>query len=153
MRIADFLTPSAIAADLGASNKPGVLRELVGLVLKEAPSLDPNELVETLLRREKIQSTGIGDGVAIPHGKINGPDDIIACFGRSVEGVDFQSLDGSPTYLFFTLLMPESKQQLHLKALARISRLFRNPDIRAALMEAPDAEALYKVLMDADAAL
>ena len=150
MRISEILDAAAIEADLGASNKPGVLRELVGLVLRAKPDLDPNELVETLLRREKLQSTGIGDGVAIPHGKSDGVPEIIACVGRSKRGVDFQSLDDQPTHLFFTLLVPESQHGLHLKALARVTRLVKEPRVRQALMDAEDARAMYEVLMTED---
>lgn len=153
MQISDFLEPSAIEADLGASNKPGVLRELVGLVLRVAPDLDPNQLVETLQRREKLQSTGIGDGVAIPHGKTAGVDRVMACVGRSKAGVDFDSLDGMPTHLFFTLLVPEAEHGLHLKALARVSRLLKEPRVRQALLDATDARAMHAVLLDEDGKL
>lgn len=153
MLISDFLEVSAVEADLGASNKPGVLRELVGLVLRVAPDLDPNQLVETLQRREKLQSTGIGDGVAIPHGKTPGVDKVMACVGRSRAGVDFQSLDGMPTHLFFTLLVPESEHGLHLKALARVSRLLKEARVRQALLDAEDAEAMYAVFVDEDGKL
>ena len=149
MRISDFLLPEAIADDLKASNKPGVLMELIRLLIGVQP-LDPNELADTLRTREKIQSTGIGDGVAIPHGKSAAVDQIIACFGRSRAGVDFQSLDGLPSHLFFAQILPESKPQLHLKALARISRLFREPEVRQELIEAPDAVSLYQLLLRFD---
>ena len=153
MRIADFLDYRAIDARLGASNKQGVLRELVGLILRVAPSLDPNVLVETLQRRELLQSTGIGNGVAIPHGKVDGVDKIIACVGRSIEGVDFQSLDDQPTHLFFTLIVPESAQGSHLKALARLSRLLSDGAFRQALLDAPDADAIYTLLNQRDGQL
>ncbi len=153
MRIADFLDYRAIDARLGASNKQGVLRELVGLILRVAPSLDPNVLVETLQRRELLQSTGIGNGVAIPHGKVDGIDGIIACIGRSQEGVDFQSLDGQPTHLFFTLIVPESAQGSHLKALARLSRLLSDEAFRQALLDAPDADTIYTLLNQRDGQL
>jgi nitrogen PTS system EIIA component len=150
MRISDFLHPNAVSADLGASNKAGVLRELVGLILHVHEGLDPNQLVDALQRREKLQSTGIGEGVAIPHGKTDAVSDVVACVGRSIAGVDFQSLDGQPTQLFFTLLVPESKHGLHLKALARVSRLLKEPRVRQALLEAPDAAAMYALLLAED---
>ena len=153
MRISEFLDEKAIDADLGASNKQGVLRELVGLVLRIDADLDPNLLVETLLRREKLQSTGIGDGVAIPHGRTPAVSRVVACVGRSVTGVDFQSLDGLPTNLFFTLLVPEAEHGLHLKALARVSRLLKEPRVRQALLDAKDAEAMYRILIEEDAKL
>jgi PTS system nitrogen regulatory IIA component len=151
MHITDFLDRRAVEADLRASNKQGVLRELVGLILRVKPDLDPNDLVETLLQREKLQSTGFGDGVAIPHGKSSAVPQIIACVGRSAEGVDFQSLDGMPTQLFFTLLVPESSHGLHLKALARVSRLLKEPAMREKLLEAPDATAMYEAIVAEDA--
>jgi PTS system nitrogen regulatory IIA component len=153
MKIADFLNRQSIDADLRASNKPGVLRELVGLVLRTRPELDPNQLVDTLLRREKLQSTGIGDGFAIPHGKTDSVPEIVACVGRSVAGVDFQSLDGQPTHLFFTLLVPSAQHGMHLKALARISRLLKEDGVREGLLTAPDADAMYALLLAEDAKL
>ena len=153
MKITKFLDIRSIEANLGASNKPGVLRELVGLVLRVEPELDPNVLVETLDRREKLQSTGIGNGVAIPHGRTDCIDRIIACVGRSTQGVDFQSLDGQPTQLFFTLFVPEAAQGAHLKALARLSRLLKNDETRQKLLDASDAEAMYRIIEEEDSQL
>ena len=150
MQISEFLDIQTIEADLGASNKPGVIRELVGLLLRADPGLDPNMLVDVLTRREKLQSTGIGQGIAIPHGRTNEVDGIKACFGRSISGVDFQSLDGQPTHLFFTLLVPEDAQGIHLKALARLSRLLKNEELRSRLMAAEDAQTLYSILIEED---
>jgi PTS system nitrogen regulatory IIA component len=150
MRIAEFLDVNAVEASLGASNKPGVIRELVGLMLKVVPDLDPNELVDTLERREKLQSTGIGHGVAIPHGKASGVQKLVACVGRSSSGVDFQSLDGLPTHLFFTLLVPETEHGTHIKALARLSRLLKDMRIRRRLLEAPDSNTIYDILLEED---
>ena len=150
MRIAEFLDVTAVECSLGASNKPGVIRELVGLMLRVAPELDPNELVDALERREKLQSTGIGHGVAIPHGKSANIKSLIACVGRSPSGVDFQSLDGMPTHLFFTLLVPESEHGTHIKALARLSRLLKDIRIRQRLLEAPDSMTMYNILLEED---
>ncbi len=150
MNISEFLRVEAVESRLGASSKPGVLRELVGVVLRVQPELDPNQLVETLERRESLQSTGIGNGVAIPHGKVEKLDKLVACVGRSVEGVDFQSLDGLPTQLFVTLFIPDEEHGLHLKALARISRLMKEERIRHALLEAADAEEMYGLIMAED---
>ena len=150
MKISEFLNIEAIEPELGASNKPGVIRELVGLLLRAAPTLDPNAIVDVLSRREKLQSTGIGQGIAIPHGRTDAVSAITACFGRSVSGVDFQSLDGEPTHLFFTLLVPEEAQGAHLKALARLSRLLKKTELRQRLMDASDAESLYAILVEED---
>ena len=150
MQISDFLSVETVEPNLGASNKPGVIRELVGLLLRGAPNLDPNEVVAVLSRREKLQSTGIGQGIAIPHGRTNAVDTITACFGRSISGVDFQSLDGHPTHVFFTLLVPEQAQGAHLKALARLSRLLKKAELRERLMGASTAEDLYNILVEED---
>lgn len=153
MHIAEFLDKSAVTADLQATSKPAVLRELVELLQVARPELNPSALVETLIQREKLQSTGIGDGYAIPHGKTNAVPTIIACVGRSVAGVDFQSHDGRPTHLFFTLLVPESSHALHLKALARVSRLIREVRIREALIQAKTSAELYDIIVNEDARL
>ena len=153
MRIIDFLDRRAIEANLGASQKPGVIRELVGLFLRVQPELDPNELVDILTRREKLQSTGVGNGIAIPHGRTDAVDRIIAVAGRSAAGVDFESLDGEPTHLFFALLVPESEQGSHLKCLARLSRLLKEASTRLALMNASDADTMYRIVAAQDADL
>ncbi|MBV71849.1 MAG: PTS fructose transporter subunit IIA [Myxococcales bacterium] len=153
MQITDFLDIRAIEDDLSASSKPGVIRELVGLALKINPDLDPNLLVETLTRREKLQSTGIGNGVAMPHGRTEIVEKIIGCIGRSKAGVDFHSLDGQPTHLFFTLFIPEAAEGLHLKALARLSRLLKSPGFREQLLAAADADAIYQIVVAEDAKL
>ena len=150
MKISEFLTVGAIESDLGASNKPGVLRELVGLLLRVDPNLDPNVVVDVLDRREKLQSTGIGQGIAIPHGRTELVSNVTACFGRSVTGVDFQSLDGQPTHLFFTLLVPEDAQGTHLKVLARLSRLLKRNELRERLMKGEGAEELFQILVEED---
>jgi PTS system nitrogen regulatory IIA component len=153
MRITDFLDIRAVEANLGASQKPGVIRELVGLFLRVEPELDPNLMVDILTRREKLQSTGIGNGIAIPHGRTDAVNRIIAVAGRSTEGVDFESLDGEATHLFFALLVPESEQGSHLKCLARLSRLLKQPSTRHALLNAPDAHAMYQIISTQDAEL
>ncbi|MEE2786778.1 MAG: PTS sugar transporter subunit IIA [Myxococcota bacterium] len=150
MKISDFLRVDAIESDLGASSKPGVLRELVGLLLRVDPNLDPNIVVDVLDRREKLQSTGIGQGIAIPHGRTGLVSNVTACFGRSVAGVDFQSLDGQPTHLFFTILVPEDAQGVHLKVLARLSRLLKRNELRQRLMKGEDAAELFQILVDED---
>ena len=116
---------------VSASSKPGVLRELVGLALRVDPTLDPNVLVETLNRRERLQSTGIGNGVAMPHGRTEIVQKIIGCMDAASR-CGFQSLDGQTTHLFFTLFIPESAEGLHLKALARLSRLPKVPGFKVA---------------------
>ena len=150
MKIAEFLDEELVLANLSADSKAGVLAELCG-ALARSRSLDAGKLEEVLLEREKLGSTGIGEGVAIPHGKLAGVPGLIAGFGRSVKGVDFQAIDGKPTHLFFVLFAPENSAGIHLKALARISRLFRNAQLRQAILDAPDGKTIYRLIAEEDA--
>jgi PTS system nitrogen regulatory IIA component len=102
------------------------------------------------LDREKLGSTGIGDGIAIPHGKIRDLGGVVASFGRSREGVDFESIDQKPTHLFFLLVAPENSAGMHLKALARISRLLKDPNFRKKLMGAGDKDELFQIISEED---
>ncbi|HXN54964.1 MAG TPA: PTS sugar transporter subunit IIA, partial [Myxococcales bacterium] len=107
-------------------------------------------LLEVLLEREKLGSTGIGEGVAIPHGKLAGVPSVIAAFGRSRAGIDFAAVDGKPARLFFLLFAPENSAGIHLKALARISRLLRSPTFRQAILDAPDRLAIHRLIVQED---
>ncbi|HVN64840.1 MAG TPA: PTS sugar transporter subunit IIA, partial [Candidatus Binataceae bacterium] len=104
-----------------------------------------------LAERERLGSTAIGDGIAIPHGKLRGPTTIVGAFGRHLKGVDFESLDGAPTHLFFVLIAPEDSASLHLKALARVSRLFKESAFREKLLAASSADELYRLIKSEDA--
>jgi PTS system nitrogen regulatory IIA component len=149
--IADVLRKESVMLNLKTKAKPDVIRELAELVTEQYPNLSRDNLVSVLLEREKLCSTAVDEGVAIPHGKISGLSNIIAAFGRSVEGIDFESLDGNPTHLFILLLAPESSSGIHLKLLARISRIFKNPEFRSRLMEAQTEEELYSIIIEEDA--
>lgn len=151
MKITEFLHPDSVIGSLQAKDKPAVMAELCGPLSRRVPGLTPERLAEVLLERERLSSTGIGDGVAIPHGKLTGLPGLVAAFGVSKEGIDFDAIDGKPTYLFFSLLAPENSAGIHLKALARISRLFKNPAFRKAIIEAPDAAAIYHLIATEDA--
>jgi len=113
--------------------------------------IDREVLAKVLLERERLASTAIGEGVAIPHGKLDAVGKLVAVVGRATEGVDFDSMDGRPTHLFFVLVAPENSTGVHLKALARISRLFKDPEFRTRLMQAKDAQDIYRVIADEDA--
>jgi PTS system nitrogen regulatory IIA component len=139
-----------VVPDLRGETKDDVLRELSGAAARVVPSVSVDELTRILQEREQLGSTGIGEGAAIPHGKVAGLDRIVAIFGRSRAGVQFQSLDGKPTHLFFLVLAPENSAGLHLKALARISRLLKDAGFRASLADAPDAAGLIRLLSEAD---
>jgi len=151
MRIEDILAEDMIVPVLRADTKAGILAELAGTVADQHPEVDRARLLTALEEREKLNSTALGDGVAIPHGKLSGIKRVFAAFGRSVPGVDFESLDGKPTHLFFLLVAPEESAGAHLKALARISRLLKNDEFRARLIEAQDADAVFATIRNEDA--
>jgi PTS system nitrogen regulatory IIA component len=151
MRIEDILAPELIIAALAASTKAGVLDELAAAVAARHPEIARPQLIAALEERERLNSTALGEGVAIPHGKLPGLRRVFAAFGRSVAGVDFQSLDGKPTHLFFLLVAPEESAGAHLKALARLSRLLKDDAFRGRLRDAPDADALYQIIREEDA--
>jgi len=150
MRIQDILPREAVVDNLLAETKEGVLRELSEVICRRLPALSPERLTAILMDREGLGSTGIGEGVAIPHGKIPGIDRLFAAFGRSRAGVQFASLDGKPARLFFLIIAPENSAGMHLKALARISRLLKDPRFRARLLAAEGVEGLSQVLREED---
>src|SRR5215475_15322459 len=136
---------------LRGRTKGDVINELAGVVAAGHPEIDRTRLVQALEDRERLNSTALGEGVAIPHGKLPGIKRVFAAFARSRQGVDFQSLDGEPTHLFFLLVAPEDSAGAHLKALARISRLLKDESFRARLMQAPDAHSLFETIQQEDA--
>lgn len=152
MKIADILKPECIIEDLKAGNKRDVLAELSGRVRQSQVKCDPETMVKVLLERERLGSTGIGDGIAIPHGKIKGLDEMVVTFGRSKAGVDFEALDHRPAHLFFLLLAPEESAGKHLKALAKISRMLKDKAFRKKLMDAKSCTDLYAMILDKDEA-
>jgi PTS system nitrogen regulatory IIA component len=151
MKIEDILAEELVLPDLGARNKTDVLVELATAVASRHPELERERLVQALEDRERLNSTALGDGVAIPHGKLTGIKRVFAAFARSRAGVDFHSLDGQPTHLFFLLVAPEDSAGAHLKALARISRLLKDEGFRKRLMQAAGAEELFDTIRQEDA--
>jgi nitrogen PTS system EIIA component len=151
MRVAEFLREDLVLGDLAATDKAGVLAELCAAVSRVYTLLPQGRLLEVLLEREKLGSTGIGEGVAIPHGKLAGVPGVIAAFGRSRAGIDFAAVDGKPARLFFLLFAPENSAGIHLKALARISRLLRGAAFRQAILDAPDRAAIHRLIVQEDA--
>jgi PTS system nitrogen regulatory IIA component len=150
MKLSDILLQSSIIPDLKARDKRGVIEELAETVVMQAPTLDKQALVKVLMDREQLGSTGIGDGVAIPHGKFRGLERPIISFGRSRQGLDFESMDGEPAFLFFLLVAPENSANIHLKVLATIARILKSSTFRSVLMEAPSKEAIYDEIMQND---
>jgi len=150
MKIDGLLQPEDILPSLAAETKDEALRELAAKVEEHHPLLDRTEVFRVLQERERLGSTGIGDGVAIPHGKLKRAGDLVLAFGRSTNGVDFDALDGRKVHIFFLLIAPEEAFGLHLKMLGRISRILKDPAVRKGLMEAPDAAAIYGIIREQD---
>ena len=150
MKISDTLKEDYIIADLKAGDKRETLSE-VSLFLEHKGAIqDHGKLLQALLDRERLGSTGIGDNMAIPHAKHEGIEQIITVFARSRKGVDFQSLDRKPVHFIFLLLAPPASAGLHLKALAKIARLFKNPSLREDILKAEDADTIYSLILEED---
>ena len=145
MPLSDLIAPSAIIPALKVNTKKQAIQELAA---RAAALTDQNEraILEILLQREKLGSTGVGNGVAIPHGKLAKLGGLFGLFARLERPIDFEALDGQPVDLIFLLLAPEAAGADHLKALARVARLLRDPEIARRLRESRDADALYAVL-------
>lgn len=142
----EFLAPEAVLPALRVQGKKQALQELSAGAARLLPGLDSREIFDTLLQRERLGSTGIGDGVAIPHGKLPKLDHLFGLVARLERPIDFEAIDGQPVDLLFLLLAPEGAGADHLKALARVARALREPGVRESLRAARDAAALYAVL-------
>jgi PTS system nitrogen regulatory IIA component len=149
MKILDVLKKEAIIPELKSRTKKEVLEELVVPVAR-LTEIDTDDLVKVLLERERLGSTGIGGGVGIPHGKLRNLENLIIGFGLSRAGVDFESLDGEPTRIFFLLVTPENSTGLHLKLLARISRILKNEPFKDRLLRASDTEEIFTIIKEED---
>ncbi len=150
MKILDILDKESIITELKGVSKKQVLEELIEALLEKRPHLDRDHLMKVLLERERLGSTGIGDGIAIPHGKLKDLDQLALSFGKSTRGVDFESMDGKPVHLFFLLVAPESCAGIHLRALAKIARLLKNGSVRKRLGAVSTPEEVYSVIEQED---
>ena len=150
MKLTDLLMVEDINPNLESNDKLGVLKELVELIAKRHTGLDKDSVLRILLDREKLGSTGTGEGIAIPHGKVDAISDLIVGFGRSADGVDFDSIDGKPAHLFFLLVAPANSVGTHLSILARISNLLNDADVRKGLLDADKAAAIYEIIRNND---
>ncbi|MCJ2008473.1 PTS sugar transporter subunit IIA [Methylobacterium sp. E-041] len=146
MPMLEFLDPDSVVPSLRARAKKQVLQDLAAQAVRRLPALDARDVYETLLQRERLGSTGIGDGVAIPHGKLPGLDRLFGLVARLDRPVDFESLDGRPVDFAFLLLAPEGAGADHLKALAQVARILREPGILDRIRAARDGHALYALL-------
>lgn len=150
MKIMDFLNKKAVTTSLKAADKEGIVRELVDLLAKADEIKNKEELIKALLTRESLGSTGIGQGIGIPHAKSQNVKSLVAAFGLSQKGVNFDSLDGEPVYIFFLLIAPEESAGPHLKALARISRMLKDKFFREMLRKAKDEKEILHIIQEED---
>jgi len=150
VKITELLRKEYILEQLKAKNKEEVLAELAGVFARGATKFDFGAMLRALLEREKLGSTGIGDGIAIPHGKVAGLNEILVAFGRSRAGIAFEALDGKPVHLFFLLMAPENSAGQHLKVLAKISRMLKDGAFRKKLLEARMHDDLVRVITEKD---
>ncbi len=148
INLIDFLPESAIQAELKSQSKKEVLKELVATLTEAHGIKNSANILEALLEREELGSTGIGQGIAIPHGKSDAVTKVIAALGISKKGIDFDALDGEPAYIFFMLIAPSNSAGIHLKILAKISRLLKDKFFRQALREAKTPQEAIKLIKD-----
>lgn len=153
MRVIDILAEDLVIPQLQSTSKTDVLHELAQHLATQRPGIRAEHLVTVLLDRERLGTTAIGEGIAIPHGKLPGLKGVMAVFGRSPQGIDCHSLDGLPTKLFFLLVAPEESAGVHLKALARVSRLLKDKGFRDRLLQGTNRATLYQVICEEDAKL
>jgi len=150
MKISELINADLMIPALKGKTKKQILEELVKHLASYKQEIDSDELLKVLIEREKLGSTGIGNGIAIPHGKLSGLDNIVLLFGKSPMGIDFDSIDGEAVKLIFLLVAPSNSAGGHLKALARLSRLLKEKSFREKLLDSTDAKSLYQSLVEED---
>jgi nitrogen PTS system EIIA component len=150
MRMEDILKESCVIADLKGKTKREILFELINTLKNVNLVEDVEKVVSVVLEREGLGSTGIGDGVAIPHGKMKGLHNILCAFGKSKDGLDFDAVDSNPVHIFFLLLAPDDSASLHLKTLSRVSKLLRDPSFRKRLTELNSSRDIFNAIIEED---
>ena len=155
MKIMDFLVPKAVSVSLTSTSKKEVIEELLGLLINAGAveKKHKNKVLEVLMAREALGSTAIGQGIAIPHGKCDCVKKLVGCLGISRAGIDFDSLDGEPAYIFFLLVAPIDSAGPHLKALAKISRLLKDKYIRESFTSVKDERSMLHIIQQEDGRL
>ncbi len=146
MTLLEILSPEAIVVDLQGETKEEIIAELSKLVAKNCQIANSDDIFQAVIEREKIMSTGIGDGIAIPHGKSDSVDKLVAALGTKRRGVDFEALDGEPAYVFFLLVSPTNISGPHIKALARISRYLKNEEFKKRLIAAHTSDDIISII-------
>ncbi len=150
MKIIDYIKEDGVISDLQAIDKLSVLKELARVLIKPSQSPSAEEIVQAVLNRERLCSTGIGEGIAIPHGQLKKLEDFIVSFGRSIKGVNFDSIDQKPAHLFFLIIGPENSEVKNLKLLSRIATILRNASFRGHLMKARSQRELFQLITEKD---
>ena len=150
IKIFEFLYPKAIILDLQSKDKKGAVNELVECLVKEKKLKDSLKAISAVMEREKLGTTGVGQGVAIPHGRTDVVSELVGAVGISKQGVEFEALDGEPVYIIFLLLSPPDSGGQHLRALAKVSRLCKDKFFRQALMESKTKEEILKIIQQED---
>ena len=153
MKIDEILKKESVIADIAGKNKLDVIKEMTERLKQNDTIKNDQALYATLIEREKLGSTGIGENVAIPHGKSDELTQIITVFARSLSGIEFESLDQKPVHFVCMVIAPAHSTGQHLKALARISRLFKNQTLREGILTAEDSNAIYSLLLEEDSKL
>lgn len=151
MKVLDFLSEGCVLVDLQGKSKKEVVGELINILAKEKLIKDVDSATDAIIKRESIGSTGIGQGVALPHAKCEEVSNIVAALGISKSGIDFDSLDGEPVHIIFLMIAPPKSVSEHLKALAKVSRLLKDKFFRQSLREAQSPEDIIKIIKEEDA--
>ena len=150
MMLADYLDIKTVIPKLNSKNKNEVINELAKNLSTFSPKINYDSLVEVFLERESLCSTAVDYGIAVPHAKQDGISDTIIGFGRSIEGIDYGSLDGKPTHFFITLVVPEESTGEHIKLLARISKIFKDQELRSMLMQCETDVEIFESIIQED---
>ncbi len=150
MKIAEILQEQCIVADIKGKTKREIITELVEALAKARLIEDVEAVVNVVMDREKLGSTGIGNGVAVPHGKLKNIKNIMCALGRSQSGVDFDAVDRSPVHIFFLVLAPEDSASLHLKVLSRITKILRDQSLRKKVIKLTTVHDIYTSILEED---
>jgi len=148
LKISEYLKPEAIMMEIKAKEKLAAIDELVAHMVKNKLVSDGEEFIKALAKRENLESTGIGDGIAIPHARTNAVKGLLLGFARSPKGIDFSSIDGKPSYIIFLIASPENQKSEYIMALAKLSRLLRKHPVREMLRNARDPEEIMNIIKE-----
>ncbi|SPD72637.1 Phosphoenolpyruvate-dependent sugar PTS family porter, EIIA 2 [uncultured Desulfobacterium sp.] len=150
MKLSQIINENSIISELKAKDKKSALEELADAIAGQDRTVKRDSVVKVLMEREQLGTTGIGDGVAIPHGRLKEISRPVISFGRSKDGLDFESLDGQPTYLFFLLIAPYNSFDVNIQVLAKIARILKSSAFRKKLMDAGSREEIYQTIIQTD---